>query len=121
MNGCHLAGGGGGPSFVFAGTLYKNDGVTPNAGANIRVVPNGGGPALTSPTDTAGNFYIQVGQNAFPATTDASGCPSITPMVGKLNTASDGNCNSSGCHANPGGAAGPIKLSGGGGGGGGGM
>lgn len=113
VNGCHLDGGGGGPSFVFAGTVYKNDGTTPNGGANIRVVPSGGG-ALTSPTDDAGNFYIQVGQNGFPASTDASGCPAITPMVGKLNTAADGNCNSSGCHANPGGAAGPIKLSGGG-------
>jgi hypothetical protein len=117
VNGCHLNGGGGGPAFVFAGTVYKNDGVTPRGGANIRVVVAGGGTPLRAVTDDAGNFNIQAGANGFPASTDASSCPAITPMNGKLNTASDGNCNSAGCHANPGGAAGPIKLGGGGGGG----
>lgn len=106
--GCHLDGqtGDGAPAYLFAGTLYKPDLTTPVGGAEIRLIPDAGGPPLTTVTDDAGNFYFTTGgaTNPFPGQTLASGCPTQdAKMVGKLTKASDGNCNGgTACHQNPG-------------------
>lgn len=101
ISGCHLASAPGtdAPGFQFAGTLYKPGGTTPNAGAVIRV-KSSAGMEVKGYTDSAGNFSISAGvlMNPFPATTNATACPTTTPMVGSLTTGG-GNCNAAGCHA----------------------
>jgi hypothetical protein len=102
--GCHLTGGAG-PTFVMAGTLYKPGGAQPAAGALIRLVPDGGGNAVTATTDAAGNFHAAPGATQpFPGKAHASGCPTEDAhMVGAIAVAGNGNCNGgTACHANPG-------------------
>jgi hypothetical protein len=117
--GCHLNGnvGTGAPGFQFGGTLYGNDGITPNAGATIYFKSPAG---VTKPTttDTAGNFYLEAGQlpQAFPAMVSASVCPTPpatgspapTPMTEAVQN-TGGGCALSGCHT-PGAGQGAIKL-----------
>lgn len=108
VTGCHLAGGGGGPPYLWAGTIYQPDGTTPAAGVEVRLLPNDGGAALIAKSDTAGNFKFDdnltnpFGANA---TTLASGCPAPdSKMAGKLTAPNQGSCNNgTACHANPGG------------------
>ena len=118
LSGCHLATnvGTGAPGFEFAGTLYGQDGVTPNTGATVSITSVGGSTRLIT-TDTVGNFYLNAGQlsQPFPATTTVTVCatgsttgPAPTAMVGPLQS-SDGACSRSGCHA-VGSAQGVIKL-----------
>jgi hypothetical protein len=101
VSGCHLdsAPGTGAPGFQFAGTLYKPGGTTPNAGAVIRI-KSAAGADVKGDTDSAGNFNIPAGALAtpFPATTNATACPTSTPMAAPLTTGG-GNCNATGCHA----------------------
>lgn len=108
---CHLPGAqaSGAPQFQFAGTLYKTGGTTANPGATIRVTS--GATTATAVSDTAGNFYIEVGilpAMPFPATTNVTACPTATPMSGQLvaGIPNNGNCNTGGCHA----ATMPITL-----------
>ena len=111
--GCHRPPlGAGAPEFIMSGTAYKPDKTTPATGIELRVVPDAGGAALTSKTDSAGNFYVVKGAtNPFPGKALASGCPTAdAKMVGALTTATQGNCNSADCHQTPGGAAGAINL-----------
>lgn len=101
--GCHLTGnlGAGAPAFTFAGTVYKADHTTPNAGANITIYPNGTGagtPALTLIADTDGNFYTSEAMPTFPATTAASACPDIQRMATLLSASSASGPNCNGCH-----------------------
>lgn len=115
--GCHLATnvGTGAPGFQFGGTLYGQDGTTPNAGATVKFTSMGGVTKETT-TDAAGNFYLNAGQlpQAFPAKTEVSVCttgttgPAPTPMTTPLAN-SDGACARSGCHT-PGAGQGAIKL-----------
>ncbi|HEU0033502.1 MAG TPA: hypothetical protein VFQ53_22880 [Kofleriaceae bacterium] len=109
--GCHLAGntGAGAPPFTMAGTLYKPDGSTPSAGAEIRLASDAGGTPLVAKTDDAGNFYTG-GTVAFPAHTLASGCPTQDAhMSGSIANAGNGNCNGgTACHQVPGGL--PMTL-----------
>jgi hypothetical protein len=108
--GCHLPGqtGAGAPSFTAAGTIYKADKVTPNAGALVRI--KSGGNVLKAVADDAGNFSFQLAIT-YPATTEGTACPDLTPMVGQITTGPGvgGNCNSSGCHG-AGSTQGPIKF-----------
>jgi hypothetical protein len=109
VSGCHLASAPGtdAPGFQFAGTLYKPGGTMPNAGAIIRV-KSSAGMEVKGYADSAGNFSISSGtlMNPFPATTNATACPTSTPMVGSLTTGG-GNCNNAvGCH----GSSMPITL-----------
>lgn len=108
---CH-AQGGTGPQFQIAGTVYKADGTTANAGVWVRLKPAAGGTGGAAITDTAGNFRLSAGTvpMAFPALTETSVCPTVTPMSGQLAANGGGNCNASGCHLR-GGAQGVIKLS----------
>ena len=110
---CHLANnlGPNAPGFQFAGTVYKLDGTTPNAGVTIQVKSAAGKVAI-GVTDTAGNFSILAGtlQAAFPATTDVTVCPNVAAMGGQLvqaGTVPGNNCN--GCHA-PGGTTSRITI-----------
>jgi len=83
----------------FAGTLYKPDNTTPQAGATIRI-KSMAGQITPVVTDMGGNFYIPAGQltNPYPANAQATVCPQITPMQGQLLTG-NGNCNAGGaCH-----------------------
>jgi len=109
---CHLASnpGPGAPGFQFAGTVYKPDGTTPQAGVTIQM--KSAGKVAIGITDTAGNFSIMAGtlQPAFPANTDVTVCPNLTPMVGQLvqaGTVPGNNCN--GCHV-PGGTTSRITI-----------
>jgi hypothetical protein len=104
---CH-GDGGLGPKFQFAGTVFKLDGTTPNAGVTIRV-KSMGGMVASGVTDKAGNFNIIGGTlpMAFPATTDATACPTVTPMISSL-AQGGGDCNS--CHRAGGIAGGVITL-----------
>lgn len=108
-SGCHLAAalGAGAPAFQAAGTVYKADGTTPNGGAVVRIVS--GSTPLTAFADDAGNFRFEQAIT-YPAKTDTSACPDMTPMIGQITTGpgQGGNCNSAACHAA--GAQGPIKF-----------
>lgn len=105
---CHIAGGTSTP-FTAAGTVFKPDKVTPQPGVTVRVFPSGGGAAITAVTDSDGNFRFE-GTIAFPASTDACADTATALMVSPLNGPTEGNCNSAGCHQEPGGAYGAIKL-----------
>jgi len=99
--------------FGAAGTVYQADGVTPSAGVTVRIFPPNATTPLTALTDTAGNFNfsaIQISDASFPASTQATVCPSTKPMTAKLLTGplAGGNCNNAGCHE-AGGATGVIK------------
>jgi hypothetical protein len=83
----------------FAGTLYKPDGVTPQAGATVRV-KNANNMIQGVTTDAGGNFFIDQGglSSPFPSNTSATVCPQLVPMQGQL-TVGSGNCNGGGaCH-----------------------
>jgi hypothetical protein len=101
---CHdpQALGAGAPGWQFAGTLYQPDGITPNAGASIKIIAADGLTTKSAVTDTDGNFFIAQGSlpGAFPAQAAATACPTLTNMSDKLQNnstpAKGGNCN--GCH-----------------------
>jgi hypothetical protein len=73
---CHGEGGTG-PRFQFAGTVYKADRITPNAGVTVRVAGMGGMPPIS---DSAGNFS-STSPITFPTMTDVTACPTVTPML----------------------------------------
>lgn len=104
--GCHLEGnlGTGASAFGFAGTLYTEAAAqTVVKGATIQV--KAGATPLTAVSDADGNFVYR-GAVTFPATTLATQCPSLKPMIGGLSTGG-GNCNN--CHR-PAGTTSPIFL-----------
>jgi hypothetical protein len=88
---CHAAGGQGG-TFTAAGTVYRADSTTANAGAVVRI--KFGTTTRLAVTDTDGNFSFSQ-PITFPVTVDTTACPDTTPMVGSPAV---GNCNSAGCH-----------------------
>jgi hypothetical protein len=110
--GCHgIPQGAGAPAFFSAGTVYKPDKTSPQAGVTVRLAPMAGGTTLTSVTDTAGNFYFSSAvTNPMPALASATACPGDAPMQQRIANAPDANCNSASCHQQPGGAYGAIKL-----------
>jgi hypothetical protein len=110
--GCHgTPAGAGAPPFFSAGTVYKPDKTTPQAGVTVRLMPEAGGNGLTSVTDTAGNFYFpSTAPNPMPALTSATACPTTASMQQHLTTVQDANCNSASCHQQPGGAYGGMKM-----------
>ncbi|MDB4954876.1 MAG: hypothetical protein JWO36_2445 [Myxococcales bacterium] len=102
--GCHGPQPGLGGAFTFSGTLYTSAAATaPKTGATIKMMV--GANTIPVETDTAGNFH---GTDAltFPASTLASGCPTVTHMVGQLVTGG-GACNN--CHI-VGGTTSPMYL-----------
>jgi hypothetical protein len=103
---CHAAGGAGG-AYSAAGTVYKNDGTTPNPGAVVRI--KNGTQVLTTIADTAGNFRFLAATQpiSFPAQTDISACPDQIPMVTPLQTG-QGSCAMAGCHVA--GVQGPVMF-----------
>lgn len=112
--GCHNMGlglGSGAPEYSYAGTVYADAaGTTPAAGATVFVTAAGTTRKLV--TDAAGNFFedpllLAAPTNQATANTQATSCPTVTPMVGAL-VAGGGNCNAGGtCH---GGTEGKIHL-----------
>jgi len=105
-SGCHLEGnmGTGATAFAFAGTLYTSAaGTSILSGATIQV--KSGTETLSAVSDLDGNFVLR-GTLTFPATTVATQCPSLIPMIGSLS-AGGGNCNN--CHR-PGGVTTPVYL-----------
>ena len=106
VSGCHLAAslGAGANPFAFAGTLYTTAaGTTIATGATVKVAF--GTTTLTATTDADGNFTV-LGTLTFPATSLATECPSLKPMVASLGTGG-GNCNN--CHR-LGGTTSPMFL-----------
>jgi hypothetical protein len=121
MGGCHLNNqlgkgpdGTPAPGYQFAGTLYKSgtNPLQPYAGATIHL--KSGAMTLTAITDTAGNFSFAAGSlpGTFTATTDATACPTLTPMVTNLVSGGGAGANSCNlCHTTGAGAlAPPITL-----------
>jgi hypothetical protein len=108
---CHATPVGAGASeYQFAGTLYKTDGSTAQAGATIRI-KSMSGTIVSAVTDTGGNFYFPANSLADPigAQTQATVCPQLTPMQSSLQ-AGGGNCNGGGtCHGQ--GGQQPLTLS----------
>jgi hypothetical protein len=100
VGGCHFSGmtGIGATAFQFAGTVYGDDGMTPNIGATVQINPDLGAGA-SAVTDSAGNFFIRDGTlpDPFPGRVQATVCPSIAVMPETL-TAGTNNCNTFGCH-----------------------
>ncbi|HET9991463.1 MAG TPA: hypothetical protein VFQ65_23195, partial [Kofleriaceae bacterium] len=103
--GCHNAGLGLGtnaPEYSYGGTVYTDaGGATPAAGSTIFITSAGTTKKLVA--DSAGNFFINPQLLAAPGNqittnTQATQCPTITPMVGAL-VSGGGNCNAGGtCH-----------------------
>jgi len=92
---CHgTTPGTGASTYAFAGTVYTDaNHTTPAAGIKV----NAGG--LNSFSDTGGNFYAYAPPNlTFPCAADVT----TATMAAQLNTGG-GNCNSTGCHQQPGG------------------
>jgi len=115
---CHNAGlglGSGAPEYSYAGTVYTDaTGTTPAGGSTIFITAAGKTKKLTA--DSAGNFFEDPQLLAAPTTqatgtTQATQCPTITPMVGTL-VSGQGNCNQGGtCHGKvDGGTEGVIHL-----------
>jgi len=100
--GCHLNNnlGTNAPGYQFAGTLYKAGvtPLTPNAGATIQVVS--GAMTLKAVTDKDGNFSFAAGAlpGAFTATTNATACPTLTPMVTQLVGGNGGGAGANSCN-----------------------
>jgi len=112
-SGCHLEGmtGTNAPAYSYAGTVYTTAaGTTPAAGSTIFITSAGTTRKLIADSD--GNFFIDPLLLASPGNqittnTQATQCPTITPMVGAL-VAGGGNCSATGtCH---GGSEGKIHL-----------
>jgi hypothetical protein len=116
QSGCHLnsALGAGAPGFQFAGTVFKMNTTTPDAGVVVKLISNGMVVAQRY-TDQGGNFYIPAAtlMGAFTANTSVSACPKVTKMTGALvgggGDPGANSCNS--CHTTATGAmAVPIYL-----------
>jgi hypothetical protein len=90
------------PIFIIAGTVYQTDGVSPQAGAIVRLTPFDTDIApITLTTDVDGNFYLEAAgvTNPFPAIPDVSACPTTETMIEGALDPSYGNCNALGCHS----------------------
>ena len=86
--------GAGAPTFAFAGTVYTDSNrTTPAVGVAVHA------GTLNALTDTGGNFYAYAPPTlTLPCITD------VTSMtMSEQLTTGGGNCNSSGCHQQPGG------------------
>lgn len=91
--GCH--------SFAVAGTVYRADGITPNAGVAVRLTTEaaGGGTVVsTLTTDASGNFYtsaaVNFGAGLFTGVTSAAG--TVRTMTGTITNGSCNRCHVSG-------------------------
>jgi hypothetical protein len=111
--GCHNSAtpGTNAPVYSFAGTVYTDaTGATPAAGSTVFVTAGATTKKLLADKD--GNFYIEAAlfpapTNTATANTQATQCPTVTPMVGAL-VQGGGNCSTTGaCH---GGSQGKIHL-----------
>jgi hypothetical protein len=104
--GCHGPAQPGG-EYAAAGTVYKQDGTTPNAGAVVRI--KSGSMELKAVASDAGTFFFPPTQQiAYPTITDVSACPSSSTMTTKLVATGGPNCSQQGCHTANGGQ-GPIR------------
>ena len=91
---CHKSGGGDGPAFTFASTLFSAlTGGAAVPGAAVEVI-DAKGQVVRLVTSANGNFYTSQAVS-FPLTVRASACPNDQPMIAKVQ---NGNCNTSGCH-----------------------
>ncbi|HEY0482269.1 MAG TPA: hypothetical protein VGD37_32335 [Kofleriaceae bacterium] len=114
--GCHLNNnlGAGAPGYQFAGTVYAAGTTNPSAGATVRI--KSGTTVLTAISDADGNFHFPAAslQGTFTATTDATACPTVTPMVTQLVGGGGGGAGANSCnlcHTTGAGAqAPPISL-----------
>jgi hypothetical protein len=96
---CHGAVTPAGPMFAFAGTVYTAQGGSTGA---VAIAVHAG--TLSAVTDTGGNFYAY----SPPTLTLLCMADATTmTMTAPLSTGG-GNCNSSGCHQQPGGTQGGI-------------
>ena len=104
--GCHGPAQPGG-EFAAAGTVYKQDGTTPNVGAVVRI--KSGTMELKAVTEDGGTFHFPpTSQITYPTITDVSACPSSSKMTTKLTANGGPNCSQAGCHTATGGQ-GPIR------------
>jgi hypothetical protein len=111
-SGCHRAGALGplAKAYLVGGTLYKEDLVTPQAGATVRLFSERGGAPTVMVTDTAGNFLLAAtAPNPLPASPDVTACPNVIRMIEYINN-DYANCSEASCHARTGPGPGPIYL-----------
>lgn len=95
-----------GGEFAAAGTVYKQDGTTPNPGAIVRI--KNGATVLQAVVEDGGTFHFPMAPAiTYPTITDVSACPDHSSMSAKLTVGGGGNCSQAGCHVT--GAQGPIK------------
>lgn len=100
LDSCHNHG------FTLAGTLYTGAfNNTGYAGATI-TIKDSANRTVDVVVQADGNFFTAQ-PIAFPAVVMASSCPYGTKMTAQVT---NGACNTSGCHAQTGGAAGQIHL-----------
>jgi hypothetical protein len=98
--GCHGAQPGAGGAFTFSGTLYTaKGGTSPMAGVTVRIKSSDGSTIQATAVTEAGGTFHSTTPITFPAVTDVTSCPTVTPMVSKLAT---GNGGCTGCHASGG-------------------
>ena len=84
-----------GPTFAFAGTVYTDSNRTAGA-PGVTVTAGSLAPVIT---DTAGNFYTYSPPTLTLPCTTSAGAQAMSEQI----TTGGGNCNSSGCHQQPGG------------------
>ncbi|MGH7295708.1 MAG: hypothetical protein ACRELB_12270, partial [Polyangiaceae bacterium] len=103
QQGCHSSLGGKGseaPSFLIGGTVYNDYAGTQGApGVEVRIV-DANGNALSTTSDSGGNFYISAGSAgsfAFPAVVGARDGTTSRPMITQLSSTM-GSCAQASCH-----------------------
>jgi hypothetical protein len=109
---CHLPGATGpmAKAYRAAGTIYKEDFVTPQAGATVRFFPEAGGAPTVMVTDTAGNFHLlATAPNPLPSSPDVTACPNVIRMIEYISD-DYASCATRSCHARTGPGPGPIYL-----------
>jgi hypothetical protein len=110
---CHRTGalGPNAPAYLVAGTVFKVDGVTPQAGVTVRMIPLEGGAKTTMVTDSAGNFLLPItAPSPLPAIPDVTACPNTRAMLESIPNPDYANCNERSCHSTTGPGPGPITL-----------
>ncbi len=100
QKGCHGSGGEG-PDFLIGGTVYQDYGGTVAAvGVEVRVMDTQG-HAVSTYSQSNGNFYIRSGTSAngvvFPAVVGVRDANIARPMITQL-TGTMGSCAQGGCH-----------------------
>lgn len=102
---CHGVGALNNNPWLFSGTVYASDGVTPQPGVLVRVRTSDPQRPLRAVTDTAGNFHFLNNPASatqmlltFPTRVEVTACPDVTQMNRDVVDEADLNCTNGMCH-----------------------